>query len=538
MRHLFGVTRFDAICSEMPPHETIDFSRTLLATMQVRVELSGRPADTIPATGPLIVVANHPFGLIEGMAIDALLIERRPDVTVMAWHLISEISEYRDRWIFVDPLRQSGKRQLNVQSWRKAFQWLARGGAFALFPAGRVARFRWSRMAVADRPWTPHVGALARRTRAPVLPVHFHGRNSRLFQIVGALLPTLEGVLLLHEVNNKRGQTLRAVIGDLIEPDELAAFASDEEATEFLRQRTDALARPMPTSPQIIRRRTKFDFDSAKARGWLAYRQDIEDFLNTVSFIFPTGEKFFIRSVQHYQDAIVNPALREQVKGFIYQEAMHSNEHTRCNDTLARTFVNGHRIERLVTSVLSKVQRFAPHRTQLAVTCALEHFTAILSDGLLQWQDTFISEGETAFAAMWLWHAVEETEHKAVCFDVYQEVSGKGVLSYLHRTTVMMATTLVFLVVLFASVRWLRRGQNGKADLARATSGAPRSPRPQAGRRNLWRLLKVMVSLRLYFDYYRPSFHPWNEDNTHLIDAWKQRHRDFGADLIPSKAQA
>jgi len=284
-----------------------------------------------------------------------------------------------------------------------------------------------------------------------------------------------------------------------------------------------------PTSlPQIIRRRVNIEFDPAKARGWYFTKKEIEDFLNAVSFIFPPGEKFFIQSVQNYRDKITDPVLKEQVKGFIYQEAMHTKEHVRCNLALAEAFPLGHKVEEFTAKFISLVHRFSPKATQLAWTCALEHFTAILADTLLSNQEAFINDTDPAFAALWLWHAVEESEHKAVCFDVYQEVVGKGVLSYLHRVIVMFLTSLTFLITLYFAMRQVKKsakdaGQNRPADQPREPPASPDTP----AKPGLRRLMKI-VPVKLYLDYYRPSFHPWDHNNVPLIEEWKRRYRDFG----------
>jgi putative hemolysin len=240
---LLGFQRFNAGYSQLPPCEPADFSRMLLEAMRVRVEFSGRPIDTIPATGPLIVIANHPFGMVEGVALDAMLLSRRPDVALMVFHLLASIPEYQDRWIFVDPLRGRNRRNLNVRAWHQSYRLLVRGGALAVFPAGRVARFQWRRLSIADRPWSPDIAALARRTDAPVLPVYFHGRNSWTFQLAGMFCPPLQNLLLIGEATKKRGWTLRATIGRLIQPGELSRFTTNEEVIGFLRRETEMLAR-------------------------------------------------------------------------------------------------------------------------------------------------------------------------------------------------------------------------------------------------------------------------------------------------------
>src|SRR5690348_16100482 len=182
---------------------------------------------------------------------------------------------------------------------------------------------------------------------------------------------------------------------------------------------------------RIIRRRVNIDFASADVGAWSHRNTGFEDALNALSFVFPSGEAYFINSVQHYLRRIKDPVLKEQAERFIYQEAMHAREHGRANDELRQFHAYGRHIERLVVPLLAFSRRCMPKATQLATTCALEHFTAMLADCLLRDQQWFIADSEPSFVALWLWHAVEETEHKAVCFDVYQHICGKGALSYL-----------------------------------------------------------------------------------------------------------
>ena len=243
LHRLLGFDQFNSVYSQLPPCEPDEFSRTFLDALHIRIELDGQPRDTIPADGPLIVIANHPLGLLDGMVLDALFRSVRPDVTVMAHSLMAVIPEYRDRWLFVGRPRSRSKRKLTMRSLRRSLQRLARGGVLVQFPAGRVARFQWRRCAVADRPWSSHIAAVARRTGAPVLPVYLHGPGSWTSQLAGAFLPLLQNVRAVGAVSEYRDRTLRATIGQLIQPVELSGFSTDDEATAFLRHETEKLAR-------------------------------------------------------------------------------------------------------------------------------------------------------------------------------------------------------------------------------------------------------------------------------------------------------
>src|SRR5690349_14043473 len=112
---LMGFPKFNAIYAALPPCTALDFSQTFLEAMQVKVEFAGADPNTIPATGPLLVVANHAFGFIEALALDAMLLARRPDVTLMAAYVFAAIPEIRERWFLVDPERSRRKRKINPE---------------------------------------------------------------------------------------------------------------------------------------------------------------------------------------------------------------------------------------------------------------------------------------------------------------------------------------------------------------------------------------------------------------------------------------
>src|SRR5262245_42019064 len=115
----------------------------------------------------------------------------------------------------------------------------------------------------------------------------------------------------------------------------------------------------MNTTPvEIVRRRPNIDFGSSNAPIWHRPGTEIADFLNAVSFLFPPGERFFIQSVRNYQDEITDPVLKEQVRDFIYQEAMHSREHSRANAVLSESFAQGAELEAAFERSLRRFSRY------------------------------------------------------------------------------------------------------------------------------------------------------------------------------------
>ena len=241
VHRLLGYDQFNRVYGGLPPCTPADFSQTFLDALNVRIELDGAPLQTIPATGPLVVVANHPLGLLDGMVLDAVLRRVRPDVAVMAHTLMAVIPEYREQWFFVGRAGSRSRRTLTMRSLRRSMRWLADGGALVMFPAARVARFHWSRLSVADRAWNPHIVSMALQTGAPVLPVYLHGARNRISQLLGAVLPLLQNVRAIGAVEDYRGRTLRVSLGTPIQPAELSGFASGDEAIRFLRDRSEQL---------------------------------------------------------------------------------------------------------------------------------------------------------------------------------------------------------------------------------------------------------------------------------------------------------
>jgi len=283
----------------------------------------------------------------------------------------------------------------------------------------------------------------------------------------------------------------------------------------------------MRLSPtKMVRRRVNIDFDPARSQDWFHSRKEVEYLMNAISFILTPGERFFIRSVQNYQERITDPILQAQVSDFIHQEAMHAVQHSRCNRALAATFPFGPEIERVCTKMLRVFERIYPKAWQLAITCALEHFTTILADTLLRHQEAVIEHSEPEFAALWLWHTAEEIEHKSVCFDLYCNVVGRGAFAYLSRIFIMAGVSATFVSVLFFSYWKIRK-------LGRTPGSSDGGKNRNEENPHFWRLLKEVVPPKLYFDYYRPSFHPWMHDNLALLEEWKERYRGFGL-AVPS----
>lgn len=215
-----------------------DFPSAALQTLAVSAQVDPARLDAIPRSGPLVLVANHPFGGLDGLAALDLISRVRPDAKLLANHLLRRIPEMGDRCFFVDPFDRKDSRQRNIASMRAAAQWVADGNALIVFPAGEVAHATWSRWSVSDGPWKDNVGRLILRTKASVVPIFFDGRNSGLFHAAGLVNAWLRTVMLPRELLNKRNATTRVEIGGVISHTRLASMASASDVMSYLRVRT------------------------------------------------------------------------------------------------------------------------------------------------------------------------------------------------------------------------------------------------------------------------------------------------------------
>lgn len=219
----------------------LSFLNEVLDILGVTTQIAEREAVRIPATGPLMVVANHPFGAIEGLILARLLLEVRSDVKIMANYLVDCIPELRDLFIPVDPFGHRSAKEKNVRGLREALRWIRNGKTVAVFPAGAVSHLHVRKRTVTDPPWSPTVARLIRKAECPVLPVYFQGCNSVFFQVMGLLHPRLRTVMLPHEVTNKGGKPITVRIGRTVSFEKLAPMKSDAWMMEYLRLKTYAL---------------------------------------------------------------------------------------------------------------------------------------------------------------------------------------------------------------------------------------------------------------------------------------------------------
>lgn len=259
----------------------------------------------------------------------------------------------------------------------------------------------------------------------------------------------------------------------------------------------------------IVRRLDPGDLSEVPL-AWYDGDPDLSIFWDALSAVFPEGENFFVRAVRDHREAITDPELRARVDAFIGQEAAHGAAHRALNRALEGRLPSAARVDRELRWVLKELapRLFGP-RQRLAITCALEHFTALLAAQLLE-DARHRAAIDDRLTPLWLWHAYEEVEHEDVAFDVYLAAGG----TELERRALMALTTVLFVAFMVYFYA-----------LMAADEGRAHRPRTWL-RLGRFLLVKPGLTRRLlpdYLAYYRRGFHPRDKETGPLLERWRER---------------
>ena len=264
------------------------------------------------------------------------------------------------------------------------------------------------------------------------------------------------------------------------------------------------------------------------SRHWFAGSRAATHLANGVNLLFPHGERFFIRSVRHYLDR-VSPELAAEVKGFFGQEGRHAQAHERLFETLrAQGFDIDSILRRYEHIAYDYIEKAAPPPVRLAVTAALEHFTAILAEDALT--SDSLSFADPEIRQLLEWHAVEELEHKAVAFDVLQVVAPSYALRLLGMA---MATMTLGGFWIWATGELLRQDGSSLLEARKELAELRARADSDGGSARVMEPIGTRVFLRGILEYVKPGFHPMNRDHSELIARTLKRLADEGVVAPP-----
>ncbi|MDM1247658.1 metal-dependent hydrolase [Acinetobacter sp. R933-2] len=262
-----------------------------------------------------------------------------------------------------------------------------------------------------------------------------------------------------------------------------------------------------PTSFPV--RRMDYEF-FATPKYWCNNDPAFTHYFTGLSALFPEGESYFVRSVRALRPQIKsNPALDRDIGAFIGQEAMHSKEHHAFHVSAQQYGLDPQSLEKATGVILTTIEKIFPKKWNLLVTVGLEHYTAVLVVEMMETIHNLISD--QTIKNLWLWHSIEETEHKAVAYEMYEHLYGKGLDAYIPRVTLF--TFSMVLVTLFSNVyQFVLMSRDGQ--LLNLKSWLKFTAFSASEYRKI--IPKLMT-------YYRRDFHPNQTDETLLVAATKKR---------------
>lgn len=225
-----------AVCDTPGPRVA---QRLIDEQYRIKLEIDGEEVlDHLPP-GAFITVSNHPFGAIDGIILIDIIGRRRPKFKVMVNMILNYISSMRPNFIAVDQSASSdpAKRAVSVAGIRSVLRQLKEGEPIGFFPAGAMSKTTL-RDGLQDRPWQDSVLQIIFKAKVPVIPIFFHGRNSRLCNIMGHVCWPLRSLMIPSEMIKKSGKTVRVSVGQPISVEKQAEFKDPKALGEFLRMKT------------------------------------------------------------------------------------------------------------------------------------------------------------------------------------------------------------------------------------------------------------------------------------------------------------
>lgn len=220
-----------------------DFWQVMVDRFGLSLDVTQGSLDFIPRTGPVVIVANHPYGILDGLMLGHVLAYTRGDFRILAHQVFRKAEDINRVILPIDFAQTKEAMRLNLQTRKTALSYLAQGGAIGVFPGGTVSTAATPFSQPMDPKWRRFTAKMVAKSGATVVPIHFHGQTSRLFQLASHLHITLRMALLINEFRARVDTPVRVAIGQPIRPETLTQYAADPKSMmDFLREQTYALS--------------------------------------------------------------------------------------------------------------------------------------------------------------------------------------------------------------------------------------------------------------------------------------------------------
>ncbi len=249
LMQIFRFNKLNRVYSSAYDSDPAVFINSILEHLDIKYEIPEKDLKNLPAGGPFITVSNHPFGGIDALILLKILTANRPDVKSTANFLMQKIDPLKDHILPVNPSEKFGLPKSSVREIKEALNYINDGHVVAVFPAGEVSTYQTESNLIIDREWQVPVLRVIKMAAVPVIPVYFHGTNSRWYHILGRIHPLLRTVKLASELINKRHKVIKIRIGKPVTVREQDEFHDIAQYGRYLRARTYSLGSGLEARP-------------------------------------------------------------------------------------------------------------------------------------------------------------------------------------------------------------------------------------------------------------------------------------------------
>ena len=234
-----GLDKLNELYDRLADYKGVEFADKVLEHLEITLNVNTSALENIPKEGGVVITSNHPFGGLDGLAALSILGKVRKDVKILTNFILSKVPNVSDHFIPINTTYAFGKFTApTISGLRQAEEHLLKGGLLVIFPAGEVSSWNNQGKVVEDAEWMTYISRQVRRSKCPVIPMYFHGKNSKYFQWLGKISTKLSDLRFTGEIFDKKGKEIKVRIGSVIQHAELEKFQEDKIVAKFLRSRS------------------------------------------------------------------------------------------------------------------------------------------------------------------------------------------------------------------------------------------------------------------------------------------------------------
>jgi len=234
-----GLDKLNELYDRLADYKGVEFSDKVLESLDITLNVNTPALENIPKEGGVVITSNHPFGGLDGLAALSILGKVRKDVKILTNFILSKVPNVSDHFIPINTTYAFGKFTApTISGLRQAEEHLLKGGLLVIFPAGEISSWNNQGKVVEDAEWMTYISRQVRRSKCPVIPMYFHGKNSKYFQWLGRISTKLSDLRFTGEIFDKKGKEIKVRIGSVIQHAELEKFQEDKIVAKFLRSRS------------------------------------------------------------------------------------------------------------------------------------------------------------------------------------------------------------------------------------------------------------------------------------------------------------